>query len=211
MLAPWHRLERIIKWTGLSVNSFALNIGLKRSENLYQIKKGNNGISRDLAEIITTKYPAISKGWLLSGEGDMFVEVSTSAVLRSGVPYYGMDAVEALSADVLPEPQYYINLPPFIDCDIATLTLSNAMAPDISAASMVILKRWPINAIIPGESYFILSPQFKGIRTIRRIEDSASEYQLLARNSEEFDSIRIDKSTITKLYLVRGIIVKRTL
>ena len=58
MLDTWHRLERVIKWTGLSVNSFALNIGLKRSENLYQIKKGNNGISRDLATLITTKYPS---------------------------------------------------------------------------------------------------------------------------------------------------------
>ena len=58
----WHRLERVIKWTGLSVNSFALNIGLKRSENLYQIKRGNNGISRDLAELIAAKYPSVSKG-----------------------------------------------------------------------------------------------------------------------------------------------------
>ena len=65
----WRRLERVIKWTGLSINSFALTIGLKRSENLYQIKKGNNGISRDLAELITAKYPSVSKGWLLTGEG----------------------------------------------------------------------------------------------------------------------------------------------
>ena len=80
MLDTWHRLERVIKWTGLSVNSFALNIGLKRSENLYQIKKGNNGISRDLATLITTKYPSVSKAWLLTGEGEMFVEqVAASA------------------------------------------------------------------------------------------------------------------------------------
>ena len=86
MLDTWHRLERVIKWTGLSVNSFALNIGLKRSENLYQIKKGNNGISRDLATLITTKYPSVSKAWLLTGEGEMFVEQMTASVSQTGVP-----------------------------------------------------------------------------------------------------------------------------
>lgn len=90
MLDTWHRLERVIKWTGLSVNSFALNIGLKRSENLYQIKRGNNGISRDLANLITTKYPTVSKGWLLTGEGDMFIESQPATVPEGGgVPYYG--------------------------------------------------------------------------------------------------------------------------
>ena len=91
MLDTWHRLERVIKWTGLSVNSFALNIGLKRSENLYQIKKGNNGISRDLATLITTKYPSVSKAWLLTGEGEMFVEQVAASASQAGVPYYGMD------------------------------------------------------------------------------------------------------------------------
>lgn len=90
MLDTWHRLERVIKWTGLSVNSFALNIGLKRSENLYQIKKGNNGISRDLATLITTKYPSVSKAWLLTGEGEMFVEQVAASASQAGVPYYGM-------------------------------------------------------------------------------------------------------------------------
>ena len=78
----WRRLERVIKWTGLSINSFALTIGLKRSENLYQIKKGNNGISRDLAELITAKYPSVSKGWLLTGEGEMLI--GNKAVTGSG-------------------------------------------------------------------------------------------------------------------------------
>ena len=102
MLDTWHRLERVIKWTGLSVNSFALNIGLKRSENLYQIKKGNNGISRDLATLITTKYPSVSKAWLLTGEGEMFVEQVAASASQAGVPYYGMDILAAVDETVLP-------------------------------------------------------------------------------------------------------------
>jgi len=38
--ADWLRLEEVINYSGMSVNAFALHIGLLRSENLYQIKKG---------------------------------------------------------------------------------------------------------------------------------------------------------------------------
>ena len=75
----WRRLERVIKWTGLSINSFALTIGLKRSENLYQIKKGNNGISRDLAELITAKSPitAWTRPWQSSSSYRRLFSIST--------------------------------------------------------------------------------------------------------------------------------------
>lgn len=210
MLDNWHRLERVIKWTGLSVNSFALNLGLKRSENLYQIKKGNNGISRDLADMITAKYPSISKGWLLTGEGDMFMETKTEPVVNNGVPFYGMDAVVAAQEQDLPEPRFFINMPTFSDSDIAALSLGTAMHPEIPAGAMVILKKWPVAAIIPGESYLIISPRFKGIRIIRRTENPM-EYLLLPRNTNEYDPIVLDKNKITKLLIVRGIIIKKIL
>ena len=132
MLDTWHRLERVIKWTGLSVNSFALNIGLKRSENLYQIKKGNNGISRDLATLITTKYPSVSKAWLLTGEGEMFVEQVAASASQAGVPYYGMDILAAVDETVLPSPQFYISIPIFDNCDIAAQNIGTAMLPERS-------------------------------------------------------------------------------
>ena len=151
MLDTWHRLERVIKWTGLSVNSFALNIGLKRSENLYQIKKGNNGISRDLATLITTKYPSVSKAWLLTGEGEMFVEQVAASASQAGVPYYGMDILAAVDETVLPSPQFYISIPIFDNCDIAAQNIGTAMLPEIAPGAIVILKRWNVESIVPGE------------------------------------------------------------
>lgn len=69
----WVRLSRIIQWTGLNINRFAQDVGLPRSESLYQIKRGNNSISVELAAKIKQRYPTISSGWLLTGEGSMFV------------------------------------------------------------------------------------------------------------------------------------------
>ena len=92
MLTEWQRLEQIIKWVGMSVNSFGREIGLSRSENLYQIKRRHNGISRDLAEKICKRYPQISKAWVLAGEGDMMLDVLINE--DGSLTYYCMSMLE---------------------------------------------------------------------------------------------------------------------
>ncbi len=63
------RLSEVIGYSGLSVNAFAKAIGLKRGENLYQIKRGNNGISTKLAKRINRVFPRFPVAWLIFGEG----------------------------------------------------------------------------------------------------------------------------------------------
>lgn len=36
----WQRIDSVIRWANMTINYFALYIGLPRGENLYQIKKG---------------------------------------------------------------------------------------------------------------------------------------------------------------------------
>src|SRR5690606_30886907 len=81
----WVRLKKVIDWSGLSTNAFAQTIGLKRAENLYQIKKGNYSISKELADKITSKYDNINKLWLLTGEGQMFTQETPTS---SPIPYF---------------------------------------------------------------------------------------------------------------------------
>lgn len=67
-LSPqWQRINKIIDKSGLTIHRFAQHIGLRRSERLYQIKAGRNGISRKLAEIIHDAYPEYSVSWILCG------------------------------------------------------------------------------------------------------------------------------------------------
>lgn len=53
----------------MSANRLARHLGLPRGENLYQIKRGNNNISRDVAVRIHSKFPQFSLLWLLTGWG----------------------------------------------------------------------------------------------------------------------------------------------
>ncbi len=72
MNTPWERLEAVIIAHGFrSINAFSRHIGLRRAENLYQIKRGNYNISPRLAATITRHFPTVSRGWLITGEGQM--------------------------------------------------------------------------------------------------------------------------------------------
>ena len=73
----WPRIEMVVRWSCMSVNAFARHIGLPRGENLYQIKRGNNGLSIHVADMICEKFPEIDELWLLTGKNNMFLSMDT--------------------------------------------------------------------------------------------------------------------------------------
>ena len=78
------RLRIVLQYSGeRTYNALALRLGLKRSENLYRIRKGYNGISMDLALRIRNICPLLSLSWLLGGEGDPEIPDQTSAEAAS--------------------------------------------------------------------------------------------------------------------------------
>ena len=83
--ANWERLCKVIEHSGLSVNAFARAIGLSCGETLYQIRRGNNGISPNVAKRIHQKYPDFSLAWLMFGCGEPVSEVSGSV---ARIPVY---------------------------------------------------------------------------------------------------------------------------
>ncbi len=209
MLTCWQRLENVIKWTGLSVHAFALHIGLKRSENLYQIKKGNNGISRELADTITRKYPMISKAWLLTGEGEMFVDAHKTPT-ADGIPFYNLDAISILESLHDADPVFDIHIPLFDGCDFAARCMSNAMMPEIPPGAIIVLREVDRTAILPGETYLVVTDNFSGVRIIRRGNDE-NTLRLVPRNLQDYDEITLNPVQIQKLFAVKGIIINKIL
>lgn len=65
----WQRMLMVWRASGIpSINALAHFLGLKRSENLYQIRNGNNRISKKLALCIHEHFPAFPLEWLLYGD-----------------------------------------------------------------------------------------------------------------------------------------------
>lgn len=47
--------------------------GLKTSQTLYEIRKGRHSFSMEVATKLQNRWPDLSRGWLMSGEGNMFL------------------------------------------------------------------------------------------------------------------------------------------
>ncbi len=204
MLDNWQRIEKVVNWTGLSVNAFARNIGLKRAENLYQIKKGNHGISKELAEMITAKYSTVNKSWLLTGQGEMFLDDARD--MNSNIPYYKVDVVRLLSSREFFTPGSFLALPFFPTGELAALHIGNAMEPDLPSGSIVILHKIEPQKIMPGKQYLVMSLNFNGIRTLRR-DPASTQIRLVPRNRQDYDEVIIETEEITGLHEVLGYIM----
>ena len=206
----WQRLDKIIRWTGMSVNAFALNIGLRRSENLYQIKRGNNGISKELAETIVLRYPNISKGWILAGEGEMFCNNQTKNISGNGINFFNRDIsfVATHINEIEADDQIYFRR--FDGCSFAGLYLGDSMTPEIPPGAIVIVKEDNVDNIIPGGIYVIISETFNGIRYVRSGSEQG-RLRLVPANKNAFDEIEMNVDKIKKILSVQGIIVDKKL
>jgi len=213
-MKSWERLEQIIKWSGLTINAFALAIGLKRAENLYQIKKGRNSISRDLAELISKKYSTVSKSWLLTGEGEMFTdgnkEEDTSFLTPKEIPFYGsvFAGANGIGPVKLQKPLYNMVIPALSDCDFALSWMGDSMVPDIPSGSIVVVREMDPEAFFPGEMYLIFTDRYTTIRRIRTMEQD-DLLRLVPVNINAYDEALVKKSDIRHLYLVKGVISVR--
>lgn len=208
MLNNWQRIERVVKWTGLSVNSFALSIGLNRGENLYQIKRGNNGISAELARMISAKYPQISRAWLLLGEGDMFTD---NAVQRVSVPFYHLDIEKYDSSESgRHHNPSYVSLPTLRDVDFGAVYFGRAMGDAIPTGSMVLVKKTEPENLIPGGDYLVVTDTVSMVRRVRR-EAGSPDLRLIPVDTDNFDEIHIPASSVRELYLVKAIVINKAI
>ncbi len=194
----WERLEAVIHWADMSTNYFARHIGLPRGENLYQIRKGNNGISKDVARRVVERFPEINEMWLLTGSGEMFVPTELRG---TQIPLYRVDVERSVGQAMQLSPDEHLLLPIIGDCDMAMFYLSEAMRPRIPSGSVVFLKQIDPNDIIPGKDYVVISGNTALLRTIRTTEES-SEWRLEPCDKEHFDCWTVNRASITSAWLV---------
>lgn len=184
----------------MTVNYFALHIGLPRGENLYQIKKGNNGISRNLADKIVNKFPEISLSWLLTGEGDMFAD---ETLCGAQIPFYQLDVEARITELTGLKPDQEMVIPPLIGCDLAMLYNGKAMGCSIPAGAIVFLKKISPDGIIPGHEYVIVCQKIVTLRIVRTSERE-SEWRLVAVDRDHFDDIFVKASDVEEVYQIAG-------
>lgn len=198
-MKAWERLEEVIKWTGLSTHAFAMELGLKRSENLYRVRREKNGVSRKLAETIVKRYPELNMLWLYTGEGQMFNPEKTLGH-RTMIHIY-----EDLQNTVNPICNVESSL--FNDCDLGVRIDSDAMIPIVPNGSFIILKKLDINSVIYGQMYYF---SYRGVYMLRYIRKGKvnNTVTLSAVNSKQYDDMSADIDDISALYIVNYLVNK---
>ena len=199
-MSNWDRLDQVIQHLGMNVNSFSREIGLSRAERLYQIKKGNYDISKNLAGIIVNRYPEVNEAWLLTGEGDMLKarENATRIPLyNTSLDEFNTDLSQMQIVDEL-------EIPILSGSDFAFVNQGDSMSPEIEHGSMVFVKQVDKDAIVFGDIYLIISEKMNIVRFIRGLDDKS--WRLVAKNANDFDDLVLDISLVRAVYKVKGVL-----
>lgn len=198
----WKRLAQVIRETQHSANSFARHIGLARGENLYQIKRGNNRISLDVAQRIHEFYPEYSITWLLCGEDDPAVfSTKDNPIVRIPVcrNIWTIDSRQTeqdgeqliVSASIVNGAQVAI---PYTD-DILNPCLRN---------SMLLVRECRIDEVIYGNIYLVIMGRTRIFRIVRKDADNPECLRLTTSNPERFGDMVVHKEQIGAIWLVCG-------
>ena len=182
----------------MTVNYFARYIGLTRGENLYRIKRGDNGISRDLADRIVSVFPEIDRVWLLTGVGRMLLSDNDRG---EQIPYYDSELETTLADIDRIEPADHIYMPMINGCDLARRTHSRAMCEPGGAAMDVFLKKIDVSQIILGGEYALVTQNCVTLRKVRAA-GSDDSLRLVARNRDEYDDMTMRREQITEAWRV---------
>lgn len=190
---------RILAHVGMNTNVFAAHLGLGRAENLYHIRKGNYGISPDLADRIVSCVPDIDRTWLLSGVGNM---LKSDSVQQETVPFYKDEAEVALLDIESNRPHAQYTLPYTIGADAVLRSQSMAMNDTLSVAHDLFLKNIAPEDIVQGNEYTLLVGEEVIWRRVRYAAHDKNQLRLVAHNREEFPDIFINRADIKRAWRV---------
>ena len=75
-MEAWQRIQLVMEKEGLNKNSFSKAIGLSNNVTITRIINEQRTPSRTTCEKVVRAFPQYSLDWLLTGSGDMMVDIS---------------------------------------------------------------------------------------------------------------------------------------
>ena len=194
----WERIEELLKWLGISVNQFTRRLNMPRVENLYHIKRGNYGISLELADRICEAYPEVDRTWLLSGVGAMLLKDKDNAEKH---PYYHQYVEDAIMKLDELKPAGKAVMPYITGYDFVMRSASRAMCDKQCAVNDLFLRRVELSDVVQGNEYVILVDG-EAIWCKVRLVHKSTQWRLVSRNRLDFPDRYIDSTKVEKVWRV---------
>lgn len=197
----WERLEQVIKATHHTVNSFAKHIGLPRGENLYQIKRGNNGISLDVALRIHDRHPEYSISWLMCGEEDSPILTDKDGpVVR--IPLYRELPTDDFTAEEKPDERLVVSASVANGAEFAMPYTDDILNPYLRN-SVLLLREHRDEEILYGNIYLIATDKARMFRIVQQDNDPET-LRLKTLQPSVFNDILIRRERIVSMWLAVG-------
>ncbi len=196
----WERLAKVIDRFGLTINSFAKAIGLHRSETLYHIRKGDFGISEELADRIVKLDKDIDRTWLLSGVGNM---LHSDPANGEHIPFYRHD-MEVTLHDIDNQPsdgELYV--PYATGSDYVVRSFSRSMSDAVTAATDLFLKRLTdVKDVVQGNEYVLKVGNEIIWRRVRFIKGDDKRWRLVSNNRVDYPDLYVNVEDVTDVWRV---------
>lgn len=226
------RLSEIINSSGMSTKKFGEYIGTKSPQVLYDVLKGRNGISKELADKIHAKCVNYEYAWILTGNGNMCVELKDGIVYAGGmdeqseigklIPFYddvstiGGINERSASLDAVSQPTEYIDAGDwFRDATAAIRHYGESMMEYPTGCILAIKEVFDRELIVPGRDYVVETSEY---RVTKRIQKGKEPGYITAysTNQETYNDGRlvhepfdIPLRAVVRMYLVLGYVVKK--
>ena len=157
-------INNVLKYTGLTPSIFAKKLGEKRPQRIYDIQNGKTKkLSPEIADKIVSVFPAINRTWLLTGEGDMLNESTTTTTFNEDkvttVPLLPISAQGGTLNDfvmAVKEMDCEKIISPIGHADFAITVSGDSMAPEYPSGSQVLIKKINERAFIDWGRTYVL-------------------------------------------------------
>ena len=157
-------INSVLKYTRLTPSVFAKKLGEKRPQRIYDIQNGKTKkLSPEIADKIVSVFPAINRTWLLTGEGDMLNESTTSTTFNEDkvttVPLLPISAQGGTLNDfvmAVKEMDCEKIISPIGHADFAITVSGDSMAPEYPSGSQVLIKKINERAFIDWGRTYVL-------------------------------------------------------
>ena len=191
-----------IKGVGFKNNTELANIlGFKSPNSITEIVSGRQNISDS----------AYSK--FVDAFGDLIESNELPKKQnRTGVPFYDVDVTATIAESYLDStenPEYYVDFPPFNDCDAYTRIYGDSMYPKYQSGEIIAIKKLNNFDIMRwGETHLIITDgHYDNLRTIKNIHPCPKDDDCIiirASNPKFEGDNKILKKHILGLFLVKG-------
>ena len=208
---------KFLDYLGIGQTAFEEKVGISRS----YISHNKGSIGSTITTKIAAKYPELNINWLATGEGKMLKDEAVFIEQVDEIDYsqlagslvYNIDGTCGPVSRSLEDKTFIIgaiNLPGF-DRDMPVVQAKeDSMVPRINPNDYVGIQRvygWDI--IYWGKMHFVIMENYRMFKVLKKCKDDPDSVILHSVN-EEYDDIKVKKSDILELYIVKKVLSLKT-